>query len=105
MNKLLLSAIAISALSIGTTAAIAGHHEDGDHKNKMMERIDTDGDGFISKAEFMAKHEEKFAKMDLNNDGKLAKDELEAAKAKMKEKWQDMKGKKMEDKKMKDKSE
>ena len=96
MNKLLLSAIAISALSIGANAAMAEHHEGGDHKGKMMERIDTDGDGVISKAEFMAKHEEKFAKMDSDGDGNLTKDEMEAAKAKMKEKWKEMKEKKME---------
>ena len=96
MNKLLLSAIAISALSIGANTAMADHHKGGDHKGKMMERIDTDGDGVISKAEFMAKHEEKFAKMDTDGDGNLTKDEMEAAKAKMKEKWKEMKEKKME---------
>ena len=100
MNKLLLGAIAISALSIGANAALAEKNGDGmhdEHKGKMMERIDTNGDGMISKAEFMAKHEEKFTKMDVNNDGLLSMEEMKEAKAEMKEKWKEMKHKKMEE--------
>lgn len=93
MKKLFLAVAAISALSIGSTAAIAGHHEGGEHKGKMMERVDTDGDGKISKAEFMAKHESKFMKMDVNGDGFLSKDEMKEAKSKMKEKRQQMREK------------
>lgn len=44
---------------------------------------DTDGDGLISKDEFLAKQEERFTEMDKNSDGKLEDSELSAYKAKM----------------------
>lgn len=101
MNKYVLSAAMAVALGLASGAAIAGHHEGGKHEGprgeKMMERIDTDGDGVISKAEFMAKHEEKFTQMDTNGDGSLSKDEMEAAHAKMKDKWKGHKGKMKKD--------
>lgn len=37
----------------------------------MLERMDTNKDGSISKAEFMAVGDARFAKMDRNGDGKL----------------------------------
>jgi len=92
MNKLFLAAALLGSVAIGSTAVMAEHHE-GDHKGKMMERIDTDGDGMVSKAEFMAKHEEKFAKMDADSDGMLTTEEMKEAKAQMKEKWDEMKEK------------
>jgi hypothetical protein len=54
MKKLLLSAAVLALL---TSPAIAG-------ENKM----DTDGDGVVSKSEFMAKQETRFDEMDANND-------------------------------------
>ena len=94
MNKFVLTAAMAAVLGLSATAAMAEHHEGGAHdKGKMMERIDTDGDGVVSKAEFMAKHEEKFTKMDKNSDGNLSKEEMESAREAMKEKWKDMKDK------------
>lgn len=98
MKKLFLAAVAISALSIGATTAMADNHGDHGNKGKMMERVDTDGDGQVSKAEFMAKHEEKFTKMDANGDGFVSKDEMKDAKGKMKDKMKKYK----EDKDSKD---
>ena len=43
------------------------------HKMKMM---DTDGDGSVSKDEFMAHMEKKFAKKDKNGNGVLSGDEM-----------------------------
>jgi len=51
-------------------------------KKHMKE--DTDGDGFISKDEFMARTLERFKQMDTDNDGKISHDERVAASAKMK---------------------
>lgn len=96
MNKYVLTAAMALALGMTSGVAMAEHHEGGDHKGKMMERVDTDGDGMISKAEFMAKHEEKFAKMDANNDGQLSKEEMKEAREHMKEKWKEMKDKREE---------
>ena len=86
MKKLILAAVAVSALSIASGAAMAEHHEGGYGKGKMMEKVDTNGDGMISKAEFMAKHEEKFAKMDKDGDGNLSAEEMKQARGEMKDK-------------------
>ena len=52
---------------------------------KMM-RYDTNGDGKVSKDEFMKGHEAKFEQMDVNGDGMLEEPEIRAHKALMKEK-------------------
>ena len=44
-----------------------------------MKRIDKNGDGKISKDEFVAVQIERFTKMDKNGDGFLSKDEMRAA--------------------------
>ena len=101
MNKYVLTAAMAVALGMTSGMAMAEHHEGGDHKGgKMMERIDTDGDGKISKAEFMAKHEEKFTQMDKNSDGFLTPEEIKEAHESMKEKWKERK--EMRKEKMKD---
>lgn len=96
MNKLFLTVAAIGAFAMTSTAAMAEHHEGGDYKGKMMERVDTDGDGQISKAEFLAKHEEMFTKIDTDGNGMISKAENEAAKANRKEKYKEMKEKRKE---------
>jgi uncharacterized protein (DUF1800 family) len=93
MKNYVMTAVLAAALGMGATAAIAGHHEGGDHKGGMMQKVDTNADGMVSKAEFMAKHEEMFAKMDANNDGNLTKEEMKSAREMMKEKRSDMKEK------------
>lgn len=69
------------------------------HRGQVLEKLDTDGDGKISKAEFMVKHEERFARMDKDSDGFISKDEVKAAREQMKEKREEMK-KKREDRRM-----
>lgn len=105
MKKLFLAAVALGALSIASTDVMAHNHDDKGYKGKMMEKVDTDGDGAISKEEFMAKHEEKFTKMDTDADGLISKEEHKAAKMERKEKMKEKMGKMKEMKdKMKDKS-
>ena len=91
MKKLLLATALLGTLGMATNAVLADDHKMGDHSKKMMERVDTNSDGMVSKAEFMAKHEEKFAMMDKNSDGMLSKDEMMEAKKEMKSKWKDRK--------------
>lgn len=62
-------------------AAASGHEGPG----KMFKETDTNGDGMMSKAEFMAFHEKRFTEMDTNGDGQISPDE---AKAKAKE-WRE----------------
>jgi Ca2+-binding EF-hand superfamily protein len=90
MKKLLLTSIAaVMGLSL-PAMALAENHEGGDHADKkgysMMEKMDVDGDGLVSKTEFLAKHEEKFTKMDTNGDGSVSKDEMTEARKKWDEK-------------------
>ena len=47
------------------------------HKMKMM---DSDGDGSVSKEEFMAHAEKKFSKKDKNGDGVLSAEEMKKMK-------------------------
>ncbi len=87
MKKLLMFAAAAVALT-----APAAFAEDAAKKGPKpgfagkAEKLDTDGDGFISKQEFLSVHEKRFADMDLNSDGKIGKNELEARREKWKQK-------------------
>jgi Ni/Co efflux regulator RcnB len=81
-RTLLLSFIAAGILAApmafaeGDKAEHDGKRGKGGH---MMEKVDTNADGLISKDEFMAKHEEMFNKMDANSDGSLSKEELKTS--------------------------
>ena len=71
MRKLLLAAALGTSLLTG--AAIAQDRMGG---GGMMQRADTNGDGSISRAEFIAQSDQRFARLDKNGDGKLTADEL-----------------------------
>jgi hypothetical protein len=77
MKKLLMS---VAVLAFLASPALAG--EKGGHKGPKM---DTDGDGLVSKSEFLDAQEKRFDEMDANNDGKIQKEEFKAAH----EKWRD----------------
>lgn len=65
MKKLhVLTALLITGMS---TTALAGHHtEEGFFKR------DLNGDGVVSKVEYLKATEDKFAKMDTNSDGVIS---------------------------------
>lgn len=94
-----MTAAILSAFTLSTHAVMADNHEGEGHKGNRMERIDTDGDGKISKAEFIAKHEAMFTKIDTDGDGYLSKEEKKAGRQKMHEKMKDMREKRQERKK------
>lgn len=81
------------ALAFSATPALADHHEGGEgpggDKGKMFEMHDTNGDGVISKDEFLAKVEERFGKMDADGNGEITKEEAQAAHEAMREKWKE----------------
>lgn len=88
-RKLILAAAAAFVMASPAWAEDApgkGGMEDGSpHRGRQtLEKLDTDGDGKISKAEFMVKHEERFARMDKDSDGFISKDEMQAAREAMK---------------------
>lgn len=72
-------------------AAKDGHK--GHRGEKMFEKHDTDGDGVISKTEFLTKAEERFTKMDQDGNGEVTKEEAEAAHAEMKAKMKEFREK------------
>ncbi len=65
-----------------------GHHGKGPKgmgpmHGKMMEKMDTDKDGKISKQEWQAHHESMFTQLDADKDGFVTKEEMKAHHQKM----------------------
>jgi hypothetical protein len=57
----------------------AKHGEHGNHGAKALKSADANGDGKVSRDEFMAAAAARFDKMDGNKDGFLTPDEMKAA--------------------------
>jgi hypothetical protein len=51
----------------------------GEGRGQFFKNMDTNGDGFISKDEYMAAAEARFKKLDANGDGKISKEEMKQA--------------------------
>lgn len=89
MKKLLtLAALALIAVP---AASFAEDKPQGEHKGpgKMFKETDTNGDGQMSKDEFMAFHEKRFGEMDGNGDGQISADEAKAKAQEWREKMKD----------------
>ncbi len=86
MNRLRLiqaSAVALATCLLAGTS-FAGHHEGGGegkhhHHGKHFDKRDSDGDGSVSKAEWMAAAEARFDRMDADGDGVITREEYQAA--------------------------
>jgi Ca2+-binding EF-hand superfamily protein len=83
MKKLLFAAALAGTMLGGAAfagqaeqAAPAGPGGHGGRGHGMMMRADTNGDGMISRAEFMAQADARFARMDKNGDGVITADEM-----------------------------
>ena len=90
MKKLLLS---VAALAFLASPAWAGDMEGKKHHGPKM---DIDGDGVVSKSEFIAAQEKRFDEMDANNDGIIQKEEFKAARDNWKDKRKEYGEKKKE---------
>ena len=81
MNKTLF----VFLLLIVTAFSLSAKHHKGDHPGKgmkgpmhakMLEKIDTDKDGKISKQEWQTHHDQKFTELDTDKDGAISHDEF-----------------------------
>ena len=72
MKKITLAIACLITLGMGSVAFAHGGFGPGKH----FERLDTDGDGKVTKAEHARAAEERFTRMDANKDGVLTADEL-----------------------------
>lgn len=78
LNRLLVVALATAAF---TVTAYAAQEEKGAKAGEWasFQKVDTDGNGMISKEEAGSVQGLDFSKADRNNDGQLSKSEYEAA--------------------------
>ncbi|MEP1441481.1 MAG: EF-hand domain-containing protein [Hyphomicrobiales bacterium] len=75
-NKTIVAVSALAILMAGVAApSLAKQHKGGKHFAKM----DTDGNGTVSEAEFVNRAKARFAKIDADGNGEITKEELKAA--------------------------
>ncbi|MEQ8556718.1 MAG: EF-hand domain-containing protein [Henriciella sp.] len=80
MKKLALAALIAGTTTVGVAGyAIAQPYNGG--RGQMIEKMDTNGDGQITKAEVEAHKAQRFAEADANGDGSLSMAEMEAFRA------------------------
>lgn len=73
----LLSAGAAVAFAEAPEGGRDCHGERGEHRERMIDGLDTDNDGKISKSEARAGSDGHFDRIDANNDGAITPDEAE----------------------------
>lgn len=86
MKSALLMAALLTIVGVASAAQAAEPAPVSEGKAK----IDTNGDGAVSKAEFMAAQEKRFNEMDVNGNGTITDDEYKASMDKWKAKRQEM---------------
>lgn len=96
MKKLMAFTAVAVAMSMSPALAEPPEGGAGPHGGGMFEKHDTNGDGVISKDEFLAQAEERFKQMDTNGDGKITKEEGQAAHEGMREKMKERRHERME---------
>lgn len=72
---------AATLLVVGSVSALAAPGEREGRLERMMTHLDTDQSGAVSFEEFAKRGDERFARMDLDEDGLVTAEEREAAKA------------------------
>ena len=87
VKTLVLTASAIALLATGAIHPAMADDHGKMGKGDMMEKIDTDGDGQVSKAEFLKSHEDRFSELDTDGNGYISAEEHQAFKEEMQEKF------------------
>lgn len=93
MNRIRIAILATGILAtagLGVAYAANGAKEAGSEARRMhgaewMQRLDTNGDGLLQKAELQAFLDTQFEAADTNNDGALSQDEIRAQFASMRD--------------------
>ena len=67
-------------LTLGLSPAFAEGY--GDKADKLL-KMDKDGNGVVTKSEFLEQAEERFSKMDTDGNNEITKEEAQTAKEKM----------------------
>jgi Ca2+-binding EF-hand superfamily protein len=90
----MLCASSLTLAAANDDPAMPGHDKAARQQqmHQRLKEIDTDGDGNISKAEFQAHGDKKFAKMDINGDGLISPDERKQMHQQMQQQRQERKG-------------
>jgi len=82
MKKALMLGVAMMAVSalpaLAEDGGKKGHRDPGKMMEKIFSEQDANGDGSVSKDEFVAHSTKRFDEMDANKDGKVTKDEIKA---------------------------
>ncbi len=78
LSAFILSPVSASDNPFNVADRASGYQVADSHGGKhcKMKKMDTDGDGTVSKDEFMAHAEKKFSHKDKNGDGVLSPDEM-----------------------------
>lgn len=81
MKKLLILSAAF--LAFGAAPVLADNHGEGDHKGGhkggKFQKHDTNGDGTVSRGEFLSHAEERFSNVDTDGSGDISEEEAKAA--------------------------
>ena len=80
MRLFLVAALAVSFIN----PVMAGGHLESERSGKgdRFAKIDTNGDGAVSREEFLAVAAERFSKMDADGNGSLSKEEMKSRRKK-----------------------
>lgn len=93
MNRLLVMAFVLAAAVVlmanNPASAQEGTYTQGENLSKAYDAMDKNGDGKISKEEYMARYENRFKELDKNADGYLTKEEYQETAAEGKQKIQE----------------
>ncbi len=81
-------------LGLFASLPVAAEERDGKRKGGYFKKMDTDDNGSISRAEFVAHHTKRFEQIDSNSDGSLSKDEMKAHHKKRKQERQERQNRK-----------
>ncbi len=96
MKKLLTLSVLTFALFAPNVMAQDDQGQRQGRGGQMFDKHDLNGDGYLSLDEFIASAKERFAKIDMDGDGKVSKEEAKKHHQVMKKKMKDMKEQRQE---------